>query len=76
MIYAQFYQPGAVSKGELFEACGDRAVVIYDARVNRNSTIADARKECKKRGYQGFALFSGASFTRSTRITKIEKVPA
>jgi len=74
MLYAQFYNKCAVTKGQLIEACGDRAVVIYDGRVSRDTTLADAAVECKKRGYSGYALFHGPSFTRSTRVTSIQKV--
>ena len=74
MLFAQFYHYGAISKDKLIEACGDRAVIIYDARVRRETTIVDAEMECKKRGYSAFALFHGETFTRSTRITSIQKV--
>lgn len=74
MLFAQFYQPGAITKDQLFEACGDMAVIIYDARIRRETTMVDAEIECKKRGYSAFALFHGETFTRSTRITSIQKI--
>ena len=74
MLFAQFYNFGAITKDELFEACGDRAVIVYDARIRRETTIEDARKECAKRGYSAFALFHGETFTRSNRITSIQRI--
>lgn len=73
MLFAQFYQKSAIGP-EIIEACGDRSVIIYDARVRRETTIDDAKKECARRGYQAFAMFHGETFTRSTRITSIQKV--
>jgi hypothetical protein len=73
MLFAQFYQKSAIGP-EIIEACGDRSVIIYDARVHQELTIVDAVAECKKRGFVAFALFHGQTFTRSTRITSIQKV--
>lgn len=73
MLFAQFYQKSAIGP-EIIDACGDRAVIIYDARIRRETTMVDAEIECKKRGYSAFALFHGETFTRSTRITSIQKI--
>lgn len=73
MLFAQFYQKSAIGP-EIIEACGDRSVVICDARLRRETTIEDAKKECARRGYQAFAMFHGETFTRSTRITSIQKI--
>lgn len=63
MIYAQLYHYGTT--GDLIEACGDRSVVIIDARL-RPATIGEiAAEECKKRGYVAWAIFKGESFTNS-----------
>ena len=57
MIYAQFYHYDTT--GKLAEACGDRAVVIIDARL-RMATIGEiAAEECKKRGYDAWVIFQG-----------------
>lgn len=72
MLFAQFYQYGVISKDKLIEACGDRAVIVYDARVRRETTVDDAKKECARRGYSAFALFHGDTFTRSARVTSIQ----
>jgi len=69
MIYAQFYHYGLT--GDLVEACGDRSVVIIDARL-RMATIGEiAADECKKRGYVAWAIFKGESFTNSVRVSHI-----
>jgi len=63
MIYAQFYHYGLT--GDLVEACGDRAVVIIDARLKPRTVGEIAADECKKRGYVAWAIFRGQSFTNS-----------
>ena len=69
MIYAQFYHYDTT--GKLAEACGDRAVVIIDARL-RMATIGEiAAEECKKRGYDAWVIFRGQSFTNSVRVSNV-----
>lgn len=69
MIYAQFYHYDL--SGNLAEACGDRSVVIIDARL-KPRTIGDiAADECKKRGYIAWAIFKGGSFTNSVRVSNV-----
>ena len=69
MIYAQFYHYDL--SGNLAEACGDRAVVIIDARL-RNATVCKiAEEECKKRGYDAWAICRGESFTNSVMVSEI-----
>lgn len=81
MIYAQFYQtstgyvPGSVpprfdpAHCAPIEACGDRSVVILDARLSNENIGRIARNECAKRGYVGYCIFKGYSFTRSAPIS-------
>ena len=69
MIYAQFYHYGL--DGNLVEACGDRAVVILDARFKPVANGDIATNECKKRGYVAWAIFKGESFTNSVRVSHI-----
>lgn len=69
MIYAQFYHYGL--DGNLVEACGDRAVVILDARFKPVANGDIATNECKKRGYDAWAIFKGESFTNSARVSHI-----
>ena len=67
MIYAQFYHYDL--SGKLAEPCGDRAVVIIDARLRTETIGKIAAEECKKRGYVAWAIFKGESFTRSRRLS-------
>ena len=69
MIYAQFYHYGL--SGNLVEACGDRSVVIIDARLKSRTIGEIAAEECKKRGYVAWAIFMGESFTNSVRVSNV-----
>lgn len=68
MIFAQFYQKGVVT-GKLIEACGDRAVIILDGRRSLRFNTAVAAENCAARGYIGYTLFQGDSFTRCTAVS-------
>jgi hypothetical protein len=81
MIYAQFYHDSTGWNGidfsgpvKLIPACGDRSVVILDGRQNMATHRDIALAECRKRGYKGFTLCRGESFTRSAEIRKLEKL--
>jgi hypothetical protein len=67
MIYAQFYHYDL--SGNLVEACGDRSVVIIDARLKPRTIGEIAADECKKRGYVAWAIFKGESFTNSCPLS-------
>ena len=69
MIYAQFYHYDLA--GDLVEACGDRAVVIIDARLKPRTIGEIAAEECKKRGYIAWAIFKGGSFTNSVLVSNV-----
>lgn len=69
MIYAQFYHYDL--GGKLAEACGDRAVVIIDARLRKATVGKIAAEECKKRGYDAWAIFKGESFTNSSPLSEV-----
>lgn len=69
MVYAQFLQRGVMT-GAIIEATGDRGVIILDGRESKNSHHAIAETECNKRGYIGWQLFKGESFTRSSPISE------
>ena len=81
MIYAQFYQmstgyaPGTIppefGAPTLIEACGDRSVVIIDARLSRDTIGQIAAAECVKRGYVAWRIFKGETFTRSQPISQL-----
>lgn len=70
MYYAQFFQRGAVT-GEPIEACGDRSVIILDGRESKNKMHEFAESECNRRGYIGWQLFKGDTFTRSAPISEV-----
>lgn len=77
MKYIQFYQKSAISD-DLIEATGDRSVIILGGH-HRGATTQDrdiAVEEGIKRGYLGFQIFHGASFTRSFPLSAVtEKLP-
>lgn len=74
MIYGQFYQKSVIDPTKIIEACGDRAVIILDGRGTLESNIAFIREECAKRGYVGYSLYRGDTFTRSMPITAIQRI--
>ena len=77
MNFASFYQnPVNYGQPDLspIEACGDRSVIILDGRENPMSHVTIARTECVKRGYVGFTLHMGKTFTRSSMVRKLELV--
>lgn len=85
MVFAQFYQlstgyvadsvpPRFDGPRTPIEATGDRSVIVLDGRERFASQIKLARTECAKRGYVGFALWQGPTFTRSRKITPFQSV--
>ena len=70
MMYMQFFRKSPTT-GKLYEACGDRAVVILDGRTKPGGYLRWADKECVKRGFDGFQCWAGDSFLRSQPITQI-----
>lgn len=77
MIYASFYQaPVNYGQSDLspIEACGDRAVIILDARQRPQTHVDIASRECAKRGYLGFSLHSGETFTRASMIRPLHLI--
>jgi len=72
MLFAQFYAKSAVSvyspEPKLVKACGDRAVIILDARKRLDDNMQIAAQVCKERGYMGLTLHKGDTFTRSKRV--------
>jgi len=72
MIFAQFYQKAIwpIGTEEIIEASGDRSVIILDGRERNQTHHAIAAHECKKRGYAGYKLFRGETFTRSVPISE------
>ena len=79
MYFAQFFQkstgyivgaiPPVFGKPQPIEATGDRGVIILDGRNTLNAMHKIAERECDKRGFIGWQLFKGQSFTHCTPIT-------
>ena len=75
MHFASFYQnPVNFGQADLspIEACGDRAVIILDGRSKPSTHVDITRSECIKRGYIGFTLHMGETFTRSSMVRPLE----
>lgn len=73
MYFAQFYQK-AVTSDEIIEACGDRAVIVLDGRINYRNMGEVAEAVCKHRGYVAWKIFRGEAFTRSKPISVLYHV--
>lgn len=73
MLYAQFYSMstgyGTNGTPVPIEACGDRSVIILDARVKPETNGRIAAAECVKRGFVAWSIHSGRSFTDSRRVS-------
>jgi hypothetical protein len=77
MHFAAFYQnPVDYGQADIspIEACGDRAVIVLDGRQSHATRVAIAAHECAKRGYVGFSLHMGETFTRSSMVRPIELI--
>ena len=75
MHFACFYKhPVNYGQADLspIEACGDRGVIILDGRERATAHVEIARKECAKRGYIGFTLHIGQTFTRASMVRQLE----
>lgn len=88
MKYIQFFQlssgyiPGSIppkfddAYKKPIEACGPDSIKIIDGRWS-NKTIAEiARRLCLSRGFCGYRIYSGESFTRSKPISGYWPVPS
>lgn len=79
MVFAEFYQNSIPNPWNNFcsspvSACGDRAVIILDGRERPASWAEVAREECKKRGFVGFTLNKGRSFSDSAVFRELELI--
>jgi hypothetical protein len=77
MHFASFYQnPVNYGQPDLspVEACGDRATIILDGRSKPHTHVYIARRECIKRGYVGFTLHMGETFTRASMVRTLELI--
>lgn len=79
MLFVQFYAMGTgyiagtvppqFGAPKLIEACGDRSVVILDARFSSANNNELAARECVKRGYAAYSIHRGESFNRSVKVS-------
>lgn len=81
MRFAQFYQmstgyvEGTIpprfddAHKKPTEACGDRAVIQIDARLKPKTAGEIAASECQKRGFCGWRIFEGDSFSSAKPIS-------
>ncbi|MDR5726251.1 MAG: hypothetical protein RB191_02160 [Terriglobia bacterium] len=86
MTYAEFYHnstgyiPGTIpprydaAHVALIPACGSDSVAILDGRWSVRHGADIARGICRKRGFLGFAIHRGESFTRSHEVRALERV--
>jgi hypothetical protein len=63
MIYVQFFNRRGL---DYAEACGDRSVIILDGRSRHATHLQVGAAECRKRGYDAFQVYRGASLLRSS----------
>ena len=71
MLYAQFY---IERNGKLIEPCGDRAVIILDARYRPETNTQIAREECEKRGFVAWSIHRG-QFLNSKKVSGPWRIP-
>lgn len=81
MRYAQFFQmstgyvPGTIppvfdwARQQPIEACGDRGVIVIDQRIRPADAGRIAAAECAKRGYVGWRMYEGRTFTDSKPVS-------
>lgn len=88
MIYGQFYKMStgyiagtippqfAESHCVPIAALGSDSVYIVDGRRSLRTAANEIRDICKKRGFIGFTIHSGANFSNSRQVRFYESVPA
>ena len=81
MRFAEFYHPSTGWNGRdcsgpvtLIPACGSDSVLPFDGRWSERRCIERARKVCAKRGWNGFTMNAGESYTRSRQTRALEVV--
>jgi len=68
--FAQFFHRSAIDSSRIVEGCGDRAVIILDGRMNKQSMGEIAAQECSKRGYVAWQVHAGC-FRESNPISQV-----
>lgn len=84
MRFAQFYTlstgyiegtvPPQYGDRKPIEACGDRAVLVLDARRNLENEVAEVAEVCKKRGFIGFSIHEGRNILDSKEVRKLQLI--
>lgn len=84
MRYVQFFAlstgyikgtiPPQFGEKKPIEACGDRSVVILDMRRKIENDIPQIEEMCKQRGYIGYSIREGKSFTDSKEVRPLRLI--
>lgn len=56
------------------EACGSDGVLVMDGRFSLNTQRMVAKEVCRQRGYIGFSLHEGGSFSVNRKVREYEEV--
>lgn len=79
MIFAQFFHDSTGWNGRdfsgpvsLIPACGSDSVLLIDGRFSRANAAAYARKIAAARGWKGFTLNAGDSFSQARETRGLE----
>lgn len=56
---------------KLIPRCGDRAVVILDARTSEDTQRFHAAEHARRHGYPAFRIMAGERFTDGRPVTKV-----
>lgn len=74
MRYVQFFTGSAIDATQLVEACGSDSVARLDRRHAISTSALIAHSLCRVRGYVGFELREGTTFSKAKVVRKLEKV--
>lgn len=73
--FAQFFNKSANPDNKtLIPACGSDSVYEIDRRLSDRNAVMMANLVCKQRGYLGFTLNQGESYSRSREIRTLEVI--
>ena len=59
------------SNRELIPSCGSDAVMRMDKRQGLGTAFVIAANECKRRGYLGFQIMEGRSYSDACAVTEL-----
>ena len=71
MKYVQFFNRGMGMNKTLYQAIGDRSVIILDARQRELTHHKIAMDEQERRGYDAYQFFKGDSFTTAKPVSGV-----